>query len=96
MLFPFGIDSYESIITATVDVPEDLRNAAKAGDVNIFYKNDVVTAEEYWPCVHEWSYLPEGGRNSCSGPQPHCNQYLSDYKKIVFVCPCHIGPCSFQ
>lgn len=46
-LFCFGISSHERTITVTVDVPENIRNTVKAGDVNIFYKTDVVTAEKY-------------------------------------------------
>lgn len=45
-LFPFGTESYESVITVTLEVPENMRNTAKARDVNIFYRNDAVTAEE--------------------------------------------------
>lgn len=38
LLFPFDISSGERPITSTVDVPENIRKAAKTGDINIFKK----------------------------------------------------------
>lgn len=59
MLFPFDIGNGDCPVTGTVDVPENIRKAAKTGDINTFYKNYAVTTEGCCLCACEVTYPGE-------------------------------------